>query len=90
MRQRKYHCKACKFYGTPVTQEEKHNKNFSHVAKIVHLQSVIFASNINSKLGIPLCEASSFDFAQLFKNNRDFLKNILNIEIAKKIGLHHE
>lgn len=71
-------------------EEEKHNKNFSHVAKIVHLQSVIFASNINSKLGILLCEASSFDFAQLFKNNRDFLKNILNIEIAKKIGLHHE
>ena len=31
----KYHCKACKFYGTPVTQEEKHNKKEYLIKKLL-------------------------------------------------------
>ena len=32
---RKYHCKACKFYGTPVTQEEKQNKKEELIEKLL-------------------------------------------------------
>ena len=31
----KYHCKACKFYGTLVTQEEKQNKKEELIEKLL-------------------------------------------------------
>ena len=31
----KYHCKACKFYGTPVTQEEKQKKKEHLIEKLL-------------------------------------------------------
>ena len=32
---RKYHCKACDFYGTPVTQEEKQRKKEESAEKFL-------------------------------------------------------